>query len=399
MQVKTHKYWDYFVVTLFVFTTGSVIWFQRLGPALAHIIYFIVAILNCYISPNKYSAGHVSKTFFSYIILVCLLSVLSLIVQDAHLQENSMQGFIVGMVSSYLIISRYDFYYFRHLLTNVVYFIALIGIPVFLLTEANVLPLYSINVNSTTYEMFLVYAIGWPTIFHRFAGIWHEPGACQIILNTVLWLHLYEIRTWSLDNRLKFKLAVILIASVLTLSTGGYIILMLFALSCIWKLKLKKSLQYKIYPLLIVLFFIVIYSLVNSATVQNKFSEDSVSLISRTSDNLALAQMTLERPLFGYGLGTDKFWERSAELGNVACSNGLLTGIASLGLIWLITYIFISCKTIKKMQLGVPVFLVLLAFIIMQSNERFLEFPITYLFVFSFYSNNQLKYERQNAIN
>ena len=74
----------------------------------------------------------------------------------------------------------------------------------------------------------------------------------------------------------------------------------------------------------------------NSETVYDKlFAEKtSVSKVSRTLDILAMWQMALERPYWGYGLGTIDFWKRSEELGNVACSNGLIYGFASMCFIW-----------------------------------------------------------------
>lgn len=58
--------------------------------------------------------------------------------------ENATIGYLISAISSYLIISTYSFVYFKKILTNVVFYITLIGELVFILSEFDLLPLQSI---------------------------------------------------------------------------------------------------------------------------------------------------------------------------------------------------------------------------------------------------------------
>lgn len=384
--------WDYFVALVFIFTTGTIAWFQYVTPGVAFVFFLIIAVVNSFIYRSRIPLGVKNKSFY-YCLFVFFLCGLGMIFFYSPPKENSIVGYLVAMFASYLVISRYDFYYFRRLLTNVVFWIVLLGIPVFLLTEIDLLPLTILHV-STDYEMFFIYSIGWPSHFGRFAGIWHELGACQIILNTILWLHIDEVRHWRWEKGQLIKLIVILIGLILTFSTGGYIVFLLFLCACVWKLPMKRRIRRWLYPLIIISFLCVIVAILNSETVYDKlFAEKaSVSKVSRTLDILAMWQMALERPYWGYGLGTIDFWKRSEELGNVACSNGLIYGFASMGFIWAFIFLSQVYRSIKRMNFSISPLWLFLAFLLLQSNERYLEFPITFLFVFYFYSYNSVKY-------
>jgi len=305
-----------------------------------------------------------------------------------------MIGYIVCLTGSYLVISRYNFYLFRHIITNIVFLITFVGIIVFLLSELEILPYQTIMTsNGTVYTTFLFYTLGWPYLFHRYSGIWHEPGACQIVLNTLLWLHLDKITAWKWEKGEKLKLMVIFLGSILTFSTGGYLVLLLFFFAVFSSSfnRIKKRPE-----LLVMLFLLSIglaYLLYNSPVIQDKlFNDDvaNVSKIGRQSDAEALWRMTLDKPLVGYGIGTEAFWATSLRYGNTSCSTGLLTYSASLGVFWLILFVTFVWKQIRRMHLLRHPILLLLAVMMMQSNEKFIEYPITSIFVFQFasYYNN-----------
>lgn len=161
--------WDYFVALVFIFTTGTIAWFQYVTPGVCICFFLIIAVVNSFIYRSRIPLGVKNKSFY-YCLFVFFLCGLGMIFFYSPPKENSIVGYLVAMFASYLVISRYDFYYFRRLLTNVRFLDSFIRYSCVLLTEIDLLPLTILHV-STDYEMFFIYSIGWPSHFGRFAGI------------------------------------------------------------------------------------------------------------------------------------------------------------------------------------------------------------------------------------
>lgn len=305
-------------------------------------------------------------------------------------EENSMIGYIVSMIASYLIISKYNFYYFRDILTNIIYYIVLWGIPVFVLTEFELLPLTTLNIDDGK-EVFLIYSIGWPAHFHRFAGIWHEPGACQIVLNVIIILHFNEFITWKWNKGQLKKLLVIFIGILFTMSTMGYFVIMLFFVFCICRIRFSGKFRNIFKLTIITVSLLIVPLLYYSPVVQDKlFPENEVTEMTskgmRTIENLAMLAMFLERPVWGWGLGSRSQLYQFIQRDNIGCSNGILYMMSAWGLMWLIPFLIFTWKAICKFSMGISAVVILAIFLLLECNERYLELPISFLFLFYFKS-------------
>ena len=120
-------------------------------------------------------------------------------------------------------------------------------------------------------------------------------------------------------------------------------------------------------------------------------TNESESKATRLMDIYALWDMTLDSPMFGQGIGTNEFWEMSKRYGNTTCSSGILTYLASLGFPWLIVTAYFCYKNIKRLKLGMATYFLLASIVLMQMNEKFIEYPITSIFIFRFYSYNNYR--------
>ena len=395
-------YWDYFVITVFLITSGATFWVGWLSAAFTFSFLLIIALANSIIVRKDF--GYNFNYSFFFILGIVVLCVLNYVVYNVDYKDNSAIGYIICLIATYLIISRYGFIYFRYLLTNIVYVICLIGIPVFILSELEVLPTQSISVQSgINYTMFYIYTLGWPELFHRFTGIWHEAGACQIILNTVLWLHFNNFVSWSWEEGQLKKILVILVATLFTLSTGGYMVLMLLVLGVVMNIKIEGRYKALIYFAMFVFALGAIVLMFSSPVIQNKLfndEEDNISKMDRLADIVALWQMTIERPLLGYGIGSTEFWQLSDKYGNTACSTGLLTYSASLGFSWVLLFACFLWFGIQRMKMGKASILLLIAILMMQFNEKFIEYPITNIFIFKFasYFDDEYEYDEELSI-
>ena len=109
---------DYIVVLLFVLASGCTLWMSLIRPAGS----FIMLLLGGYVNAKrtKNNKGNSSINYLYWIIFLC---VLNLLIEQSPYQDNSMLGYLVSLTGAYLIISRYDYYYFVKILTDIIYYI------------------------------------------------------------------------------------------------------------------------------------------------------------------------------------------------------------------------------------------------------------------------------------
>lgn len=366
---------EYIAVALVLLTSGTCMWYHELTPAIACLIYLIFAIY--------YRIHHPIGTLLGFTSLYLFLSYIFIIISFCFhplLADNQALGFIFQSLGSYLILNNISYKAFKRKYLKLVFLMCVYAIPIYLLIEYEISPFPVIE--KGFFWSCMGVTVGWYSgLFHRFAGFYHEPGACQIILNLALILYINDIRSWNLSKSEKLELLVILIGVVLTKSTGAYLTLLVIALCCFFE-KIKSRFFLPIF----VVMSLCIYSIWASDVVQNKFYKedgDSVSLMMRQADNLAMFQMTLEEPWIGWGLGSVDHLKRSDALGNISNSNGILYMTSSVGIPWLILFLFFLLMGIYGLGFrNISLLFVLLAFLMLESNERFIECPVSYILLF-----------------
>lgn len=383
--LKYDKKFDYFIAVLFLLTSGSVFWLSSLKPAGAFLFLLTIAIINLI---RKKKRLNKSWHFILIVVLMCLVN--ALILQRRY-ENNYMLGYIVCMTAAYLIISQYDFYYFVKLLTNVLVVILAVGIPIYILSSFGILPSYHTQMNGTTFLMSnYIFTIGWWWPFGRFSGIWHEPGACQIILNTILWLNFKKIQHWNLTRYDKIKFTIIIIGILLTQSTGGYLVFLAFLLSIGFTTKIKNKHRIVIHIILCIVMVCTAIVIFNNDVIQHKlFNEpgkETVSKHDRKNDAISFITVANQYPVIGVGLGTDLFIDLTKKYGNSGNSSGLLAYTASLGYPWLILFMFTCFIRIRRLDIGNASLFLFLSILMMEMNEMYIEYPITSLFIFKFHS-------------
>lgn len=364
---------DYIGIALMILTSGTYIWYQRLSPALSCVIFLLFSIFYKYkIKKPLYRSG------FLYVLMIFFLLLISFLFKG-DLYDNQVYGFAFMCFSSFLFISNIDFESFRQKYLYLVTLLCIYSLPIFLVYE-NFPNILSID-TSHGYLSCMGVTIGWEQPFERFSSIFHEPGACQISLNTALILYLDKIRNWDLNRKEKCSILIIILSLLATQSTSGYIVLAVLAFICLEK-KITSKWSVFVIPIMIIVSLLIF----RSSVIQNKlFNEekDSKSLVVRTSDNIAMIQMIQEEPLFGYGLGTNRHLKRSEALGNFTNSNGWLYITSSLGVIWLILFLLYNFRGMQRLGYQRLVLLgVFVSFLIMQGVERFAEYPISYIFIY-----------------
>lgn len=377
---------DYALMLLFLFTCNSVVYFQKLSPAIAYSFFFIVCLI-CLIAKKKKL-----KHYGSFPIIFSILIFINITFINPDTINRNGIGTLIAALSSFIFFQLFDFYRFRFLYIKVVAIITIFSIPVYILYEIGALPsMLLTDSGGNLHSVFFIFNLGSPYPMGRMASIWHEPGACMIYLNIALLLYLPEIKNHLLKPIELRYLVIITIGILFTQSTTAYVCLMLIIIYCIWsnsKISTGKKL------LMLILGGIVIFTLYHTPIIQEKFNQDADGNNSkgiRMRDNISCFIMAYEHPFTGVGFGTRKFEKLSIKLDNKTSSNGILFVAACLGLYFIILYPFCAYKEIRYRKIPpIDALFIVLIFIILESNEAYVEFPISYIFLAKFRSYNYI---------
>ena len=153
---------DYIIVLLFVLASGCTLWASTIRPAGAFLLLLAAGLTNSRIY-RKNRGGNNSVYYIYWIAAMCMINLIAI---QSPYKDNSMMGYIVSLSGAYLIISRFEFHYFVRLLTNVVFYITLFGIPIYILGTLEYIPVMRLNTfDSQSYSYILWYTIGWPNFF------------------------------------------------------------------------------------------------------------------------------------------------------------------------------------------------------------------------------------------
>lgn len=382
-QNQRDKYLLNCAITLLLITSGSVPYLMFHG-IIAHLIFAVFPVFFFF----TYSGKSNNKSL-PFILLYCSYLLINFfVINNTFTDEFRILTYVIFAIGSYLILSKITFEDLADRLIRIVGYMSFLSIIVFLLSELNILSYSKIPYKDGQFCMLLFHTIGWSAPFHRLAGIYWEPGVYQIILNTTLFISINYFHSRP-DIKLKkycFSLCFIFFASVLTLSTTGYFIILLL-LGYYFVLNRKKSrnvivsvFRFSISLLLLVLTSLIVYL---SDPVQDKLNQldnnnPETSAQIRQADALGMLQMITERPFRGYGLATKEYARRSYQLDNRTSSNGNLFTMATFGIPFY-AFIIISCF-LKFKKEGFPALLSTIFFIILNMGESFMYFPFVFVF-------------------
>lgn len=368
-------------------SSGTMMWFYVLGAAKCFILLLLVSLCVFYKKKQYVTYSHV-LFYCSFFTIYSLLNLY--VINHDTIKENLCVGYIVTAFSTYIIMGSRNLFDFRDKLTKVLAIINAWGLIVYNLYELGVMDMFSVvrPFPNGVYTMCLGVSIGWPHPFERYAGIWHEPGAGQISSMFVLLLHFREIVLWKWrDNKQKICVLILLLAILFSKSSTAYLLLMCFVVFIALYSGGDKINKFNLFLkiALLVIGIVMAIAIFNSEIIQEKlFNPDSISKNARTVENLTLLNIFLDNPIFGVGLGTSNQWYDLDRFGAAGCSNGLLFYTSGLGTVWLVSFFVCLILSACKLRHIVPIPLVLIIYLVEICSQRFMEMPITFLFLFSF---------------
>lgn len=376
------KLYSYIAIFLMFLVSGTV-FCSMLHTSAFYLIFIAFSFFYAKISHIK-----LRRNDFIYFIVYSLwLLASSLYVGEFQSSSfNMVLGYLIMATGTFCILQSIDYNKFRYIFLNIAAFIALTSTILYLLQQQNLIPLTLVHGNKNDqYLMFLFNNFGWGYPFDRLAGPYWEPGAFQIVLNYAVILYFNELCHFKFNVKNgKKKMAIIVLALILTKSTAGYINLAILTVVIMANMKITKRTFIK--SVFAGIFFITAsFFMLSSDTYREKMAqkgEKGTSYEIRKDDNLALLTMSLEKPILGYGINSPEFISRGKTLGNTTSSNGLLALSSQLGCIFLALYIFIFYR---KLKIFFPkkTLLVLFLLLLLQATEVFIFFPLAFIFFFA----------------
>ena len=374
---RTH--WEYINVILMILTSGTIIFNVNIT-----FILLLFSTTSYYIKyrQNKLLQNNASTLYFISNLIFIFLNIF--IYNNSERTSNQIFIHSIFLISSYIFITQISLAKFKIIFLNVVSWMALFNIIIYIGVEYLNLPTTITQTATRDYTTFMLNNMGVNgVLLHRLSGFYWEPGVLQIILNSTIILYLKEIKEFKLTKQEKFKFIIIITAIFLTYSTTAYIILILLAIISFINSKYLKKIRLVVYILL----FVFSLFMLKADAISGKFQTDHVSFGNRATTNYALLLMIQQAPLKGLGEGTKLYDDYSLMYDNISSCNGILSQTASFGIIWLIIYLICLYKNLNKMNLGVSTLGIYMAIIIMQANEPYIIYPITNIFMFKFFNN------------
>ena len=384
----------------FLLFSGGVV--TSVGHASLCMIIWALSCFLYYYSYHKKNEFVFRDNIKKYALIISWIFVVTFVINDpnADLSITAPIFYAIGVV---FLCSIETFDNFRKTLLKCANILFLISIVVHLGHSFGIIPAHDIPIGGipTTLSLYLfhtewdagqVSSLG----IHRFSSVYWEPGQAQVVIMYILLLFTDDIK----ENLLKYKYilskyGILILALILTQSSTGYMVFMLY-FSCLLlfnnTIKKKKYLK-PIFVLLTVLFAFLMF---NSSVVQDKIDQrneksEDTSYAIRVRDNVVCYEIATENPLFGCGLGSRFLEFQLSKRGSRTSSNGwLLTG-AQVGLPYLLFIFFCMFKRIKQMNLEMQTCLLLLILILSQCNEAFTYFPYIWIYVFKFKTYKRLK--------
>lgn len=372
-----------YIAVFLMFLVSGTVFASMMHASTFMFLFFFFSLF--YAKKNNVIFGR--KEFFFLFIYSIYLFANCLFVGDYETTSfNTVIGYVLLATGTLCVMQSIEYDKFRYIYLNIATFIAFTSAILFLLQQSNLIPLkIETTPGGVRFLMFLFNNFGWGLPFDRLAGPYWEPGAFQIVLNYALIMYLNEICSFKFSVPYgKIKLAIIIIALLLTQSTAGYINLFVFAVLTILNMKLTRRTIPK-YICIGIALLVACFYLMTSETYTSKMAqkgEKDTSYEIRKNDNMAMLQMSVEKPIWGYGINSFEFRSRGKSLGNSTSSNGLLAVSSQLGcpfLLFIILSLYIKLRKFYPQK----TFLVLIILLMLQATEVFIFFPIALIFVFA----------------
>lgn len=381
---------DIIATTMLLLMSGTIYFYILLGNVFIP-LYFLFGIFY-YHCKSKTIAN---KANVQFIILWMFYLFANYFIINPNHTAGIIPGIILSLISigSFCIVSKLKYSVFKYLILRIVALLAFVSIIHFVLYEIGIISPMRVETNTGKFYLSFLHR----HIEGQLSGMYWEPGAYQIILNFTLILYLGNLAKGNVTGREKLMICIIVLASLLTGSTASYFVLCIIVASYIIVTyrnnRITINMLLRLF-LLVGVGVVAIVVMLNSSTVQDKLAQEgheNSSYDIRKNDNLALMQLVLEKPIFGWGINTEEYAARSKQLDNRTASNGPLAFTANYGIIVACIFFVIMYNNIKKFGIGLPPLIAFATIIFMISFQNFMMFPLMFTIYLRFANEQKMR--------
>lgn len=324
-----------------------------------------------YVNQYKYMAAIILTILILQFFFLPLISELAVI--------NLLLKLMMGGLIIYYLKESFAYYFFIVLST-----FSLISLIFFLFINVgnfNLLPYILIRPGVTSY---IIYGTSYAIHFNKNAGMFWEPGAHAGVLTLCLALNFKNLKYfWNVH---KFKLIMLLVALITTQSTAGYIVG--FAIGFFYFIQQKNYL----FSVIIISIFLsaVIYVYQKKDFLKNKIETQYQNATQQNIGEFSNSRFgsiifdwhyIQKHPLIGnsFNLKTRYQDHQYMFIGEkedvISSGNGFSNYLASMGVFFIFSYFYFLIKSVSVNGKWFSVFLVLVVFLNLQSEQWF-NFPL-----------------------
>lgn len=303
--------------------------------------------------------------------------------QSITLKYISWQGVINNLCRYFsgALVIIYFGYSFRLAYLNIIYFFSIIGLffwGLYFITG------FSIDLMPSVYQREVIFWSTRPDEF-RNAGPFWEPGAYAGYLLIIPLLYLNDVELFF--KKYKKKIIVLIIGLLTTMSTTGYVA---FSILLIYIFGLRKRISFPTFLGTILIIYGVWFAINNVEFLGNKI-EDQYSKTLEQGDEFSNTRFGAflfdlyyiqKRPFFGNGFHESTRFEDHPNLIELAANNemghgnGFSNMLASVGLIFFISYVYFIVKKLKNSFTKKDIVFFIVMLVILLQGEQFLLYPL-----------------------
>ena len=335
--------------------------------------------------------------------LVIFLSILGIVLLNSvyHISDgvayNGVAQKILYLVGTFLCCCTMTISEYKKTYENIVFVLCIIAIVLQILCILDYISYSWVDINGRLFPMGWGHCLSWRSgNFRRLSGMYIEPGMFQIIINYAFVFLIDDISEGQRKKGKKYEAIfafVYILSVVLTLSTTGYFVLALLVVKYFFKLnQVAHSKVLKAFTILGISFFAfaAIEVFAFSELISSKFSQDSASFLARKNDILSGLKIIFNKPIWGYGYGTEGRNAIFDSMGISNISSGIISDSINFGLPLFLFMVAFVIDTTRKQKWKVGEFLIIILFFIQNMTEACLFFPIMQVFLFGFNKRQSL---------
>lgn len=372
--MKTKNLTEYLAVITFVLGTGSLYFKVLRMPLMALMLLGIILLFLYEYKIIKISNLHIVIGITAFYLLDTLIK------RENGIHYNDLIIWLANSIFIMTLASNMEFKDFKRKYVIIMTAEAIISLTCFLWSDVmgKSLPLLSFEHMSNTTGFYLTpyFTRGWGNVpvFHRNAGMFNEPGMHQVFLNFSLFLLLNDINHLEMGKKqYRISLIMLFVAVLTTMSTTGYLCLLIVITSMLFrsgKVKSNWKLQFGMICLIVALFIVEQQTGVVSHKLDG-FSGGDGSAQTRYNDTFYGYMIAMKNPIFGQGIFATNVQSVLSQYGIKNISNGMASYAIRAGVIATIIMLVLLYKgIIRNMPYGKMNNLLLFIFVLVCVNTE-----------------------------